>query len=863
MALSADKDSLDREEESCRVSEETSSASEMTSLCSDTESYLEDRPSNPIRKVDTLSQVRSKRQQDSPFEPNKRARELLRPRQEKLVNRFSQSARVIHERSRLHPAIDASTRIPALSSTRDDLAKKSRTSASVFESEVVGISGKSHSTPASASSFLSRLQAVADSTRSDVNKPRRDPAILMPPPNIRSRTFAGSTRGGRSISTSSLTSPFQTLESFYRHSSGAGVPMTALTKRSDQTHSLLKQAALIPVLKATAGAPSYQESQNTNDIQTGPTLDDKSQDCEQTDVFADDKGDSNQQQQPGAPDTMALTSCTAAMNSLSPPSAKAPALLDLFRRRRRTSITNITTSLSLPMPNMTSALDSDSDDEGDVERASYRPRHGSRSPTSPTYNFSSAVVTTSDTIPKRPTLRRHQTMISSRREFMRTLEFSGSSSSSSRDGERRTRRLVSSMNQKSTVFAPENYVPDPLREDCQILPCTDFVCKPEDSTKRVSPRTVIDVLDGKYKDHYDLLYIIDCRFPYEFEGGHIKSAVNVNTTDKLEELLLQPAITGKRVLLIFHCEFSSERGPRMARHLRTQDRAANVSHYPALFYSEVYVMEGGYSGFFKENKSYCWPEAYVEMQDEKHSEEFEKHMRTFGREFSRTASKGFLGTESKHKKLGSGSNRGQSSSTATVTSPLHSALMLPSVDALSEERHEAALSMEIPATTLGTTATTLTISKICTTRPMLTKLLFNAPIRSMTSVASSHTTIAQPIITAQSSRPPVGWSATAVSSSKESALPGVTPSLALSESNKPKAGFPDSSALTDHRPLMRARTASVLTERVSKDMDRLDSRSNPGSNSSSMNASASSNAMANPFFSGFRQTKPTFRGVSP
>ncbi|ORZ08848.1 Rhodanese-like domain-containing protein, partial [Lobosporangium transversale] len=114
-----------------------------------------------------------------------------------------------------------------------------------------------------------------------------------------------------------------------------------------------------------------------------------------------------------------------------------------------------------------------------------------------------------------------------------------------------------------------------------------------------------DVLDGKYKDKYDLLYIVDCRFPYEFEGGHIKSAVNVNTTDKLEELLLQPAITDKRVLLIFHCEFSCERGPRMARHLRNQDREANAMHYPAVFYPEVYVMQGGYSGFFKENKSYC------------------------------------------------------------------------------------------------------------------------------------------------------------------------------------------------------------------------------------------------------------------
>ncbi|KAK5828804.1 Rhodanese-like domain-containing protein, partial [Linnemannia elongata] len=122
-----------------------------------------------------------------------------------------------------------------------------------------------------------------------------------------------------------------------------------------------------------------------------------------------------------------------------------------------------------------------------------------------------------------------------------------------------------------------------------------------------------DVLEGKYKDQYDLLHIIDCRFPYEFEGGHIKSAVNINTTDELDKLLLQPATTDKRVLLIFHCEFSSKRAPRLARHLRNQDRAWNVSHYPALFYPEVYVMEGGYSSFFEENKSYCWPEAYVKM----------------------------------------------------------------------------------------------------------------------------------------------------------------------------------------------------------------------------------------------------------
>ncbi|GJJ72871.1 hypothetical protein EMPS_05229 [Entomortierella parvispora] len=213
---------------------------------------------------------------------------------------------------------------------------------------------------------------------------------------------------------------------------------------------------------------------------------------------------------------------------------------------------------------------------------------------------------------------RSQTMISRREEFMDTLESNRHAAIELiQQGHRVSRQgmtiIPTEALPKVAPFAPPSYVPDPKVKECQILPCIDFEPKPNDSTRRVSPQTVVDILEGKYKDKYDEFILVDCRFPYEYEGGHINGAVNINTLDELEKQLLQPAITDKRVLLIFHCEFSCHRGPRMARHLRNQDRHANVDHYPALFYPEVYVMQSGYSVFFRDHRSHCVPEAYVPM----------------------------------------------------------------------------------------------------------------------------------------------------------------------------------------------------------------------------------------------------------
>lgn len=148
---------------------------------------------------------------------------------------------------------------------------------------------------------------------------------------------------------------------------------------------------------------------------------------------------------------------------------------------------------------------------------------------------------------------------------------------------------------------------------------------PTDSIPRIARETLLEVLDGKYSEHFDQKMVIDCRFEYEYDGGHIEGAVNHNDKELLATQLFQTPIPG-RTLLIFHCEYSAHRAPLMARHVRSHDRTVNAEHYPRLTYPEVYILDGGYSGFFAEHRGRCYPPEYVEMSDEKHQRTCEREM---------------------------------------------------------------------------------------------------------------------------------------------------------------------------------------------------------------------------------------------
>ncbi|KAK4982008.1 m-phase inducer phosphatase [Elasticomyces elasticus] len=145
------------------------------------------------------------------------------------------------------------------------------------------------------------------------------------------------------------------------------------------------------------------------------------------------------------------------------------------------------------------------------------------------------------------------------------------------------------------------------------------------SLPRINQETMIDVLNGAYNSSFDKILVVDCRFEYEFNGGHIDGAVNHNDRDSLAKQLFVEAAPPK-TLLILHCEFSELRAPTMAQHIRSKDRSVNDYQYPKLTFPEMYILDGGYSRFFVNYGSRCYPHNYIAMDKDGHEAACDKGM---------------------------------------------------------------------------------------------------------------------------------------------------------------------------------------------------------------------------------------------
>jgi rhodanese-related sulfurtransferase len=169
---------------------------------------------------------------------------------------------------------------------------------------------------------------------------------------------------------------------------------------------------------------------------------------------------------------------------------------------------------------------------------------------------------------------------------------------------------------KSPKLCDQSFCPSNNGEsfsiDISLLPQKKY----QDSIRRIDAENLTRIMDGMYSEIIDEFIIIDTRFNYEFNGGHIKGAININDKDALNSYFFSNNTDNamKKRVLVFHCEFSLLRGPKMASHLRSQDRILNGLNYPKLFYPEIYVLDGGYKEFHNKFKNYCNGD-YVEMKN--------------------------------------------------------------------------------------------------------------------------------------------------------------------------------------------------------------------------------------------------------
>ncbi|KAI5190642.1 M-phase inducer phosphatase 3 [Nematocida sp. AWRm77] len=132
---------------------------------------------------------------------------------------------------------------------------------------------------------------------------------------------------------------------------------------------------------------------------------------------------------------------------------------------------------------------------------------------------------------------------------------------------------------------------------------------PSDGILRVTAETVADLIKRKHK-----FMLLDCRFEYEYQGGHIVNSLNIMTmkdTCALFHKVLKTDSTGEDTVFIFYCEYSSVRAPRLATYLRNEDRRSST--YPYLNFPNVYVMNGGYKEFYRKYPELCMPQSYTPM----------------------------------------------------------------------------------------------------------------------------------------------------------------------------------------------------------------------------------------------------------
>ncbi len=144
---------------------------------------------------------------------------------------------------------------------------------------------------------------------------------------------------------------------------------------------------------------------------------------------------------------------------------------------------------------------------------------------------------------------------------------------------------------------------------------------------------------------FDNVVVLDARYPYEFEAGHIHGALNIWYAYDAIPLFFDPQNMKKYLKTVFliHCEFSSSRAPGLWRKMKLLDEEITQKTFGALdimldgvdedylqmnysaalarrkknngtlrFFPHLYVIKGGYKSFYESYRNLCFPSQYLQ-----------------------------------------------------------------------------------------------------------------------------------------------------------------------------------------------------------------------------------------------------------
>ena len=139
---------------------------------------------------------------------------------------------------------------------------------------------------------------------------------------------------------------------------------------------------------------------------------------------------------------------------------------------------------------------------------------------------------------------------------------------------------------------------------------------------RESDPTALDLPTAQYQDHP-----IQNPSTSDKKCAHKEplTSETPSQSDRLKSCLNSPlSITSSKrssLVIVFYCEFSSQRAPRMWRFVREADRA--ISGHQFVLYNDIYLLKGGYKKFVEEYPSQCvssnFSKKYVSMWDKKYA----------------------------------------------------------------------------------------------------------------------------------------------------------------------------------------------------------------------------------------------------